>query len=80
MFDHHYDVGSFRWKHEKHIEYHFGSWLYSAIQMETCLGVLLVGPPEHWLTSRFQHIPYLKKNFDLSSSVALDLDLSLKFL
>jgi len=66
MFDHHYDVGSFRWRHKNFIEYHFGSWLYTAIQMKTCLGVLLVGPPEHWLTSRFQHIPYLKKNFNLN--------------
>ena len=65
MFDHHYDVGSFRWRHKDHIEYHFGSWLYTAIQMKTCLGVLLVGPPEHWLTSRLQHIPYLKNNFNL---------------
>ena len=65
MFDHHYDVGSFRWKHDNFIEYHFGSWLYSAIQLKTCLGVILVGPPEHWLTSRLQHIPYLKDNFNL---------------
>jgi len=66
MFDHHYDVGSFRWKHKNFIEYHFGSWLYTAIQMKTCLGVILVGPPENWLTSRLQHIPYLKKNFNLN--------------
>ena len=50
---------------QDHIEYHFGSWLYTAIQMKTCLGVILVGPPEHWLTSRLQHIPYLKNNFNL---------------
>jgi len=65
MFDHHYDVGSFRLKHGNQMEYNFGSWMYSALHMPECQGVVLVGPPEGWLWSRFQHVPYLKKNFNL---------------
>ena len=64
MFDHHYDVGSMRLRHAPTIEYNFGSWMYSALYMPECLGVILVGPPEGWLWSRFQHIPYLKKKFN----------------
>ena len=65
MFDHHYDVGSFRLKHGDQMEYNFGSWMYSALHMPACQGVILVGPPEGWLWSKFQHVPYLKKNFNL---------------
>tara|TARA_Y100000310_G_scaffold112693_1_gene111190 strand:+ start:16903 stop:17748 length:846 start_codon:yes stop_codon:yes gene_type:complete len=66
MFDHHYDVGSFRSKHGPCFDYDCCSWMYSALWLPKCKGVILVGPNKHgFILRKVQSIKYLKKNLNL---------------
>ena len=67
MFDNHYDVGSFKFKHKPNLDFDMGSWMYSALWFKFCKGVLLVGPEnDGWILRKMQSIQYLKKNFNLN--------------
>jgi arginase family enzyme len=75
MFDNHYDVGSFKFKHKANLDYDMGSWMYSALWFKHCKGVLLVGPDnDGWLLRKIQSIKYLKENFNLHVVEADDKD------
>ena len=72
MFDRHYDVGPRRFKNHANLEYHCGSWLYSALQLEQCQGCLLVGPQSNRFTRWMQSVSYLEQNFNLHVIEAKD--------